>query len=448
MTHDLSLIAMVSGGIALLLLLVIRFRLHAFPALILVSLLIGLAALMPPAAVIRSIEVGMGETLDFVAVVVGLGAMFGRLLEASGGAESLARGLIRAFGESKAQWALAATGFIVSIPVFFDVGFIILVPLVYGLTRKTGRPVLYYGVPLLAGLAVTHAFVPPTPGPIAVADLLGAELGWVILLGIVAGIPCTLVAGPLFARWIARRVPAGIPSYAETAPPQAGRELPPLGTVAALILLPLGLILANTVSKQVLAETSRARDVLMFAGHPFVALLTATLLCFWLLGTRRGFTRSEVQEIAAKALEPAGIIILVTGAGGVLKQVLIDSGVGDVVKNALSGSPLPLLVLAFLVAAAVRVMQGSATVAMMAGAGLIAPVLEGMPVSQPSRALLVVSIAAGATIASHVNDSGFWLVNRYFGLSVSDTLRSWTVMTTLIALVGLAAAGLLSLVVG
>ncbi|ARA99577.1 GntP family permease [Geobacillus thermodenitrificans] len=444
---DSALILIVIAGISLLLFLIIRSKLHAFVALLLVSLLVGAAAGMPLDKVIESIQNGMGGTLGFVAVVVGLGAMFGQMLEVSGGAERLAQTLINKFGENKAQWALGLTGFIVAIPVFFDVGFIILVPIVYGLARKTGRSLLYYGIPLLAGLAVTHSFVPPTPGPIAVADLIGADLGWVILFGFIAGLPAMIVAGPLFGKYIAKKIHATVPDYMDMKEKQWEKDLPGFGTIAGIIFIPLVLILLNTVSGAVLPEGNGIRAFLTFLGHPFVALTIATLLAFYLLGQKRGFTKQEVQDIATKSLEPAGIIILVTGAGGVFKQILIDSGVGKVLADMMATSSLPPIVLAFLIAAIVRVSQGSATVAMVTAAGLIAPLIETLGLSGPILGMIVIAIAAGATILSHVNDSGFWLVNRYFGLDVKDTLKSWTVMETLIALVGFVVVLILSLFV-
>ncbi|MBB6284152.1 GntP family permease [Geobacillus subterraneus] len=444
---DSALILIVIAGISLLLFLIIRSKLHAFVALLLVSLLVGAAAGMPLDKVIESIQNGMGGTLGFVAVVVGLGAMFGQMLEVSGGAERLAQTLINKFGESKAQWALGLTGFIVAIPVFFDVGFIILVPIVYGLARKTGRSLLYYGIPLLAGLAVTHSFVPPTPGPIAVADLIGADLGWVILFGFIAGLPAMIVAGPLFGKYIAKKIHATIPEYMDMKEKQWEKDLPGFGTIAGIIFIPLVLILLNTVSGAILPEGNGVRTFLTFLGHPFVALTISTLLAFYLLGQKRGFTKQEVQDIATKSLEPAGIIILVTGAGGVFKQILIDSGVGKVLADMMAASSLPPIVLAFLIAAIVRVSQGSATVAMVTAAGLMAPLIETLGLSGPILGMIVIAIAAGATILSHVNDSGFWLVNRYFGLDVKDTLKSWTVMETLIALVGFAVVLVLSLFV-
>lgn len=432
-----SMLIMVAlAGIFLLLFLVIRTKLHAFVALLLVSLLVGIAAGMPLGEVINSIQNGMGGTLGFVAVVVGLGAMFGKMLEVSGGAERLAATMISKFGEDKAQWALGVTGFIVAIPVFFDVGFIILVPIVYGLARKTGKSLLHYGIPLLAGLAVTHSFIPPTPGPIAVAELVGAELGWVILFGVLAGIPAMILAGPVFGRFIGKKIHIAIPDYMELEEKEYDKELPSFGMITSLILIPLVLILLNTLSGVLLDEGNMVREILTFLGHPFVALTIATMLTFYLLGTKRGYSRQEVQDIATKALEPAGIIILVTGAGGVFKQVLIDSGVGDVLGEMMGDSALPPIVLAFLIATAVRVAQGSATVAMVTAAGLITPLLEMVGMTGPALGLIVIAIASGATVLSHVNDSGFWLVNRYFGMDVKDTLKSWTVMETIIGLTG------------
>ncbi len=429
----------------MLLFLVMRTKLHAFVSLLLVSLLVGVAAGMPLGDVIASIQNGMGGTLGFVAVVVGLGAMFGKMLEVSGGAERLAQTLVNKFGEDKAQWALALTGFIVAVPVFFDVGFIILVPIVYGLAKKTGRSLLYYGIPLLAGLAVTHSFIPPTPGPIAVANLIGAELGWVILFGVIAGIPAAILAGPVFGKYIANKIQVNIPDYMEFEEIETSKELPSFKMIVSLISIPLVLILANTLSAVLLEEGNSIRTFFTIMGHPFVALTLATLLTFIFLGTRRGYTRDEVQEIATKALEPAGIIILVTGAGGVFKQVLIDSGVGDVLGEMMAGSPLPAIVLAFLIATVVRVAQGSATVSMVTAAGLITPLLELQNITGAALGLIVIAIASGATVLSHVNDSGFWLVNRYFGLDVKDTLKSWTVMETIIGLTGFAVVFLISL---
>jgi Gnt-I system low-affinity gluconate transporter len=435
---DARLVGAAIAGIALLLFLIVRVKLHAFVALLIGSLVIGAAAGMPFADVLDSVTRGVGSTLASIAVLVGLGAMFGQMLKVSGGVEAVADALLHRFGERRAPWSLLAVGFVIAIPVFFDVGFIILITLVYGLTERTDRPIVYYALPLLAGLAVGHAFIPPTPGPIAVAGLLGADLGWVMLFGAAIGLPAAIVAGPIYAQLIAKRVPAAVPDYMHLAGPNHRRPVPPVWLIVALIGIPLGLIVGNTVASATLAEGRTLRAVLAAVGHPMMALLVTTILAFWLLGARSGYSAQEIQEIATKALEPAGIVILVTSAGGVLKQVLLDSGVGEVLAHGLMATNVPPLVLAFVTAAAVRLMQGSATVAMLTAAGLVGPLLGDAGFSQPKLALLVVAIAAGATMGSHVNDSGFWLVNRYLGLSVPDTLRTWTVTTTIIGLVSIA----------
>lgn len=441
------LITVTAVGILLLLFLVIRLRVAAFVALLLVSVLVGLGTDMPGAEIVESIRNGMGGTLGFVAVVVGLGAILGNLLEACGGIDRVAQTIIGRLGADRAQWGLGLTGFIVAIPVFFDVALIILIPLVYGLAQNTGRSLLYYAIPLLAGLAVTHSFVPPTPGPIAVADLLDADLGWVIVFGTLAGIPSMILAGPMFGRYLARRIHVDVPaSFREAADSRSGSPVS-FGQVSAIILLPLFLIMASTVAPIWLGTEHMATSVLTFLGHPFVALLAATLLAMGLLARIDGFDKDDILAIANRGLEPAGIVILITGAGGAFKQLLIDSGVGSALADMVAASPMPLVFLAFMIAALTRIAQGSATVAMITAAGLMAPITAAQEPSAMMLAVLVIAISSGATILSHVNDSGFWLVSRYLGMSERDTLRSWTVLTTIIALTGLTVTSILSVFV-
>ncbi|MDX6151733.1 GntP family permease [Marinococcus sp. PL1-022] len=436
-------------AIVALLFLVMRTKLQAFIALLVVSFLVGIAVGMPPGEIITTIEEGMGGTLGFIAVVIGLGAMFGEMLRVSGGAERLALTLVDKFGEKNVSWALALTGFIVSIPVFLDVALVILIPIVYSLVRKTKKSLVYYGIPLVAGLAVTHSFIPPTPGPISVASIIGADLGWVILFGTLAGLPAVAIAGPMFGKYMAKKIDIGVPEYMmeQMRNVEYDRELPSFRSVIAIILLPLVLILLNTGSGVFLSEESTAYAVLSFIGDPFFALTVAALLTFYVFGIRRGYSKEEVQQITTKALEPAGIIILVTGAGGVFGEMLIQSGVGDVLANAMENANMPILVFAFITAVLVRVAQGSATVAMVTAAGLVAPLLETYDVSEPMLGLLVITIASGATAFSHVNDSGFWLVSRYFGLNEKQTLQTWTVMETIIGFVGFGVALILSIFV-
>lgn len=434
-------------AIAGLLLLVLRFRLPAFIALLLVSLGFGLSVGMAPMDVIEAVKTGMGGTLGFVAVVVGLGAMMGALLEASGGVGAISDTILKRFGERRSQGALGVIGFLVAIPVFFDVAFIILMPVLLGLRDKTGKSLVYFAIPLLAGLAVTHAFIPPTPGPIAVAEILGADLGWVILFGAIAGLPAMLVGGPMLARIIADRPEFAVTQAIDFAP---GLDAPAnpisFGAAMSVIALPLMLILGATII-MALDLSGTAATIIAFVGHPFVALLIACLYAWYAFGIRRGMAAGDVHNAMLKSLEPAGLVVLVTGAGGVFKQILVDSGAGRLLAEALTAGSMPILLFAFIVALIVRVAQGSATVAMITAAGLTAPVAQVAGVEGAGLALIVIAIASGASMLSHVNDSGFWLVSRYLGLTESQTLRSWTVSTTLIGLTGFAVCCALSLVV-
>ena len=325
------MIAIAVLGVLSLIFLVVVVRLHAFVALLLVSMGVGLAAGMSFQEVLQSTQTGMGNILGYIAVVVGLGAMFGQMLESTGGAQRLAHTLVKTFGVSRASWALTLAGFLIAIPVFFEVGFVILIPLVYSLAKTNKRSVLCYAIPLVAGLAVAHAFIPPTPGPMAAAGILGADLGRVIVYGVIAGLPAAILAGPVWGSFIGSRIKAPVPSHVELKEETNPDELPSFGLVFGLLLVPILLIVANTVSNSMAPpdlenlayEASRARVVarfFAFAGHPFVALMMATLLSFYFLGIRRGYSLSEVQALANKSLGPAGMIILVTGAGSSSKS--------------------------------------------------------------------------------------------------------------------------------
>ncbi|MBU3006195.1 GntT/GntP/DsdX family permease [Paraglaciecola arctica] len=442
---DIGLIFVAGAGIALLLFLVIIVRIPAFLALLVTSLLVGLGAGLQPEQVLNSIQSGMGGTLGFVAVVVGLGAILGQILESSGGVERIAGSLVRSFGPEKVQWSLGVTGFIVAIPVFFDVAFIILAPLLYGLANRSGRSLLYYAMPLLAGLAITHSFIPPTPGPIAVAELVKADLGWVILFGAITGIPAMIIAGPLFGKYIAKKIMVAVPNAYQTPDKPSSDASPSFAWVASIIILPLLLIMLDTTMPFVLPHGNQLLVVFNFLGHPFVALTIATILAMIVAHTKCNISRQSLLNIANKGLEPAGVVILITGAGGAFKQVLIDSGVGQMLASVFIEAQFSVLLLGFLIAAVTRIAQGSATVAMITAAGLISPVIELQPLSAATLGLLVVAISSGATILSHVNDSGFWLVSRYLGMNEKDTLKSWTVMTTLISLTGLTSCLLISM---
>lgn len=429
-------------GIIVLLILILRLRIPAFLSLLIASITAGLIAGQEGTEIISSIQNGMGGTLGFVATVVGLGALFGAVLEHVGGAQAIAQYLLRLFGEDRAPLSMVITGFVVAIPVFFDVAFIILIPVIYALQKQSGKSLLLYAIPLLAGLAATHAFIPPTPGPIAVADILGADLGWVILIGILAGIPTVLVSGLWFGRRIANRIHLDAPDWEAM---DSSADLPPIAPIFSIIALPIVLILLSTLvsSGIILEKESSVGQIILFLGHPFTALIIANLVAWYILGIGRGYSSKTLLEVSTKSMAPAGTIILLTGAGGVFKQVLVDTGAGALIAESLTAFGLPIIVFAFLASCLVRVAQGSATVAMITGASLVAPLLVDGGMSGGQLAAITIAIAAGASILSHVNDSGFWLVKQYLGMTERQAFQSWTMMTTILALVGFGCAVIL-----
>lgn len=437
----LTLFLIIAAAIAAILFLVLVVKIHAFVTLLIVSFVTALVVGVPLDEVITTIQDGMGSTLGYVAIVVGLGAMFGEMLRVTGGAEQIARTLVRAFGENRVQWAMGLTGFIVAIPVFFDVGLIILIYLVYTLSQDLQRSTLYYAIPLLAGLATTHAFIPPTPGPVAAASIIGADLGWVILWGIVAGVPSVIVGGILFGKYIGGKMEISVPDYFLQAENEAieeegtPRSTPSFALIVSIILVPLVLILVNTLADLALPDGSTLRDILTLVGHPFSALTIAVLLSFYLIGVRHGYSRSEVQGIASAALEPVGLIVLVTGAGGVFGAVLSETGLGDRLEQIMQATSMPVVLLAFLTAVLVRVALGSATVSIVTASAVVAPIVDAGQYSAALIGAIVIATAAGATTLSLVNDSGFWLVSRYLGINEKQTLQSWTAMVTIVGLV-------------
>ncbi|MBP5487629.1 MAG: gluconate transporter [Bacteroidales bacterium] len=432
-------------GLIILLVLIIRFKLPAMIAILVGAVLIGWGAGMSFDQIVKAVDDGIGNTLKGIALLVGLGSMFGSILEISGGAKTLAVTMVDRFGDRKAAWALAITGLVIAIPVFFDAGLIILIPLAFSLARRTGRSTLYYSTPLLAGLAVGHAFIPPTPGPVLVATMLGVDLGWVIMIGIVCGIAAMIVAGPVWGAFCGKKY--FIPPPEEIKPDDSDKsKLPTFWTVTLIILIPLVLIILKSVAG-VIEALAPARNILNFLGEPFVALTIATLIAMILLGYKNGYSKEELEKVMTKSLEPVGLILLVTACGGVLRYILQYSGLGEVIGNAVVSASLPMVIVAFIVAALVRISVGSATVAMTMGAGIIAAMPEIAGLSPLHLACITASIAGGATVCSHFNDSGFWLVKSLLGMDEKTTLKTWTVMETLVGSTGFIIALILSIFV-
>ena len=430
-------------GLAILLVLIIKFKIQAMIAILVGALAIGLISGMPADTIITAVNDGIGNTLKGIALLVGLGSMFGAILEISGGAQTLAVTMVKWFGDKKAAWALGLTGLIIAMPVFFDAGLIILIPLAFSLAKRTNRSSLFYAIPLLAGLAVGHAFIPPTPGPVLVATMLGVDLGWVILVGVACGIFSMIVAGPVWGAICGKKYYIPVPEHVANQEDIDESKLPNFWTIVGIILIPLVLIILDSVSG-VVPALAFLQPIFSFLGEPFVALLIATIVAMLLLGVKHGYNTEELEKIMTKSLEPTGMILLVTACGGVLRYVLQYSGLGDVIGNAVAEMSLPLVVLAFIVAALVRVCVGSATVAMTMAAGIVAAIPGIAELSPLYLACVTAAVAGGATVCSHFNDSGFWLVKSLVGMDEKTTLKTWTIMETLVGTTGFVVALIIS----
>lgn len=430
-------------GLIILLVLIIKFKIQAMISILIGAVAIGLIAGMPFSLIIDSVNEGIGNTLKGIALLVGLGSMFGAILETSGGAQTLAVTMVKRFGDKKAAWALGITGLVISMPVFFDAGLIILIPLAFSLAKKTKRSSLFYAIPLLAGLAVGHAYIPPTPGPVLVATMLGVDLGWVIMIGILCGIFAMIAAGPIWGSICGNKYDVPVPEHIANQEEIDESKLPPFLTIVGIILIPLVLIILNSIAK-VVPSMAAVQPILAFLGEPFIALLIATIAAMILLGYKHGYTNEQLEKVMTKSLEPTGMILLVTACGGVLRYMLQNSGLGDVIGNAVSSASLPIVVVAFVVAALVRISVGSATVAMTMAAGIISAMPEIANLSPLYLACTTAAIAGGATVCSHFNDSGFWLVKSLVGLDEKTTLKTWTIMETLVGVTGFLVALVIS----
>lgn len=443
-TSMLLIIALL--GVLLLLLMVIKAKVQPFVALLVVSLLVALASGIPTGEVMKVMTAGMGGVLGSVTIIIGLGAMLGRMIEHSGGAESLAQRFSKALGPKHTIAALTIAAFILGIPVFFDVGFIILAPIIYGFAKVAKVSPLKFGLPMAGVMLTVHVALPPHPGPVAAAGLLHADIGWLTIIGLLICIPVGII-GYFAAKYLNRKAyPLSIEvleqlqlaapeSTSDRNAPLSDRINPPgAGLIAALIVIPIAIIMLGTVSATLLEPGSALRDVLSLLGAPAVALMIALLLAFYFLAMRRGWSLQHTSDIMGAALPTAAVVILVTGAGGVFGKVLVESGVGKALAEVLTTIGLPLIPAAFIISLALRASQGSATVAILTTGGLLSEAVTGL--NQLQLVLVTLATCFGGLGLSHVNDSGFWIVTKYLGLSVADGLKTWTVLTTLLGLSG------------
>lgn len=432
------LIGAAAIAVLLLLLMITKFKIHPFVTLMVVSVFLGVVAGMPFTKIVDSIQAGMGNTLGFIAIVLGLGTMLGKMLEESGGAERVAKTLINAFGQKNVHWAMMFVAFIVGIPVFFQVGFVLLIPLVFTIAKETGISLLKVGLPLVAGLSVVHGLVPPHPAAMAAVDIFKADVGKTIIYSIIVGLPTAIIAGPLFANFISDRMEVVKVPDAFAHQIKAGRqdhEMPGFGVTVLTIMMPVILMCLGTIADLTMAKTSTSYMLLKFIGSPFMSLLLALLFSFFTFGFARNFNLEKIGKFCDSSLPAMASILMVIGAGGAFNKVLLDSGVGGEIAKMASSMQVNPIILAWSIAAMIRVATGSATVSMMTAAGIVAPLVASN--TSVSREIIVLAVGSGSLILSHVNDAGFWIVKEYFGMSVTQTLKTWTVLETIIAVAAL-----------
>ena len=443
---SLQLLLVASAGVALVVLLVTWVRLPAFVALTVASLCVGVGARMPLVEIPRAFQAGVGDTLGFVAMVIALGTVIGKLLAESGGAIVVSNALVRTLGEKRVDWALMLSGFIIGLPVFFQVGLVLLAPVLFTVTRQTGTPLLRVAIPMLAGLSTTHGLIPPHPGPLAAIERLGADPGRTLFYALVVGFPVAVLSGPLFGRLISRRLHISAGAMADQLSGASANAQPPSLLITIFtMLLPVLLMLAAALAQGVLPDGT-TRRVFAFAGTPLMAMLIATLVALLTFGRACGFNRVRLLQFAEESLTPIAGVLLVVGAGGGFGRVLDIAGVDTAIADAMSGLQLSPLVMGWLIASLLRLAVGSATVAVVTAAAIMVPIAAAAP--HVNRELLVVSIGAGSLIASHVSDGGFWLVKEYLNMSVPETFATWTVLETIVSIAGLGGVLLLSMLVG
>ena len=437
------LLGIAAGAIALILILVIKFKVHAFLTLVLVSLITAFATGIPVKSIITTLVGSFGTTLGPVALLIGLGAMLGKMVEHSGGARVLTDKLVEIFGEKRAPFALGLASLIMGFPIFFDAGLVVMLPIIFAVARRMGGGnVLLYGIPAATAFSVMHVFVPPHPGPVAASELYEANLGLVLLVGLLIAIPVWYFTGYLWGKFVSTKYILPVPAIFGALDDDQPKNPPKVSTVVAMLLLPLVLIFMNTgldylnATGVVSADEQTWVQVLTVIGSSPVALLISVLVATWVLGGRRGEHGTALEKVLDSSLGPVCSVILITGAGGMFGGVLRASGIGDALSDSLASIGLPVILAAYIVAAILRVAQGSATVALVTTAGLMAPAVAAGGFSALQVVAITLASAAGSVFASHVNDSGFWLVGRLMGMDVKTTLKTWTVQQTLQSLAG------------
>ena len=430
-------------GICLFLLLILVFKLNPFLAFMIVSLSVAIAVGMPVEKAVASIQKGIGSTMGVIVPVLGFGAMLGKLVSESGAAQRITSRLVGNLGTRNIQTSLMLAGFIVGIALFYEIGFFIMIPLVFTIAASTGLPLLYVGLPMLASLSVTHGFLPPHPAPTALTAMFNADLGKTLIYGLTIAVPSILVSGPFLAKFLSKVDATPLHEFVNQKP-LADEEMPGFRTSLISALLPVILITSATIAGFVLPEDNIARKILGSIGNPVIAMLLSVLSAIYFLGLARGKKMAEIMKSLSHSVVSIAMIMLLIAGAGSLKQVLVDGGVSDYIGGLMSQSALSPLFLGWLIAAVLRICIGSATVSGLTAAGIVLPLVTGTTVSPE---LMVLAVGSGSLICSHVNDTGFWLFKEYFNLSIKDTLKTWTIMETSIGVTGLAGVMILSLFV-
>lgn len=439
----MSLLILIAS-ILLLLVLIAGAKLNAFISLIIASFFVGLAKGMLFPDLINSLQQGIGSTLGSLLLIVAFGVILGNLLSDSGAAQRISSVMIRSFGIKNIKWAMVITGFAVGISMFYNAGFIILIPMVFAVAKSTKQPIIYLGIAMASALSITHGFLPPHPGPTAIAVIFKADIGKTLLYGFLIAIPALVVSGIVFPEFI-KKINANPPKGLFESKTFAEDEMPSFSISFLTALIPVLLMALATLSELTLAETSSLRQMLGFIGNPTTSMLTAVLFALVFLGIKRGQKMQTLMDQSGTALGSVTMIVLIIAAGGAFKQVLIDSGIGSDLAVFFEASTLSPLVLGWLIATIIRIALGSATVAGLTAAGIVQPLVVSSGISPE---LMVLSIGAGSLMCSHVNDTGFWMFKEYFGISLKDTFRTWTVMETIIGVMGLIGVLVLNVFIG